>query len=122
MLLHQNIRKQINAQHINKEGIKHAREVNVIDRIQINGTGSSFITLKDPKENFLNRLTTSLLNHARNEIGRITKHMLQNINKILYEETKVNEWKNTESVINCVITVAPETRDKKICQSHINMR
>ena len=27
----------------NKEGIKHAREANVIDRIEINGTGSSFI-------------------------------------------------------------------------------
>ena len=43
---------------INKEGIKHAREANVIDRIEINGTGNSFITLKDHKENFLNRPTT----------------------------------------------------------------
>ena len=84
----------------NKEGIKHAREVNVIDRIEINGTGSSFITLKDHKENFLNRPTTRLLNPAKNEIGRISKHILQNINKTLSEETKVNEWKNTESVIN----------------------
>ena len=36
----------------------------------------------------------------KNEIGRISKHILQNINKTLSEETKVNEWKNTESVIN----------------------
>ena len=88
------------ATNINKEGIKHAREVNVIDRIEINGTGSSFITLKDHKENFLNRPTTRLLNPAKNEIGRISKHILQNINKTLSEEIKVNEWKNTESVIN----------------------
>ena len=32
---------------INKEGIKHAREARFIDRIKINATGSSFITLKD---------------------------------------------------------------------------
>ena len=88
------------ATNINKEGIKHAREVSVIDRIEINGTGSSFITLKDHKENFLNRPTTRLLNPAKNEIGRISKHILQNINKTLSEEIKVNEWKNTESVIN----------------------
>ena len=56
--------------------------------------------LKDHKENFLNRPTTRLLNPAKNEIGRISKHILQNINKILSEETKVNGWKNTESVIN----------------------
>ena len=74
----------------NKEGIKHAREVNVIDRIEINGTGSSFITLKDHKENFLNGPTTRLLNPAKNEIGRISKHILQNINKTLSEEIKVN--------------------------------
>ena len=63
------------ATNINKEGIKHAREVNVINRIEINSTGSSFITLKDHKENFLNRQTTRLLNPTKNEIGRISKHI-----------------------------------------------
>ena len=67
---------------------------------EINGIGSSFITLKDHKENLLNRPTTRLLNPAKNEIGRISKHILQNINKTLSEETKVNGCKNTESVIN----------------------
>ena len=50
---------------INKEGIKYAREVNIIDRIEINGTCNSFITLKDNKENFLNRPNTRLLNPAK---------------------------------------------------------
>ena len=88
------------ATNINKEGIKHTREVNVTDRMKINDTSSSFITLKDHKENFLNRPTIKLLNPAKNEIGRISKHILQNINKTLSEEIKVNEWKNTESIIN----------------------
>ena len=87
------------ATNVNKEGIKHARKANAIDRIEINGTGNSFITLKDRKENFLNRPITRLLNPAKNEIGRISKHILQNINKTLFEEIKVNKWKNTESVI-----------------------
>ena len=65
---------------INKEGVKHAREGNIIDRIKINGTG-----------NFLNRLSTRLLNPAKNEIGRISKHMLQNINTTISEKTESNK-------------------------------
>ena len=79
------------ATNINKGGIKHAKEVSIINRIEINGTGNSFITLKDHKENFLNRPTTRLLQPAKNEIGRLSKHILQNIT--LSEKIKVNEWK-----------------------------
>ena len=99
MLLHQ--KKDTDkhtATNINEEGIKQARQANIIDRIEITGTGNSFITLKDHKENFLNR--PRLLNPAKNEIGRTNKHILQNIKKKLYEEIKVNQWKNTENVIN----------------------
>ena len=97
------------ATNINKEGIKHAKEAIIIDRIEINGTSNSFITLKDHKENFLNLPTTRLLNPAKNEIGGISKRILQNIknkrilqniNTTLSEKIKVNEWKNTESVIS----------------------
>ena len=53
MLSHQNITKQVNtATNMNKEGVKHAREANIIDRFEIKGTGNSFITLKDHKKNF----------------------------------------------------------------------
>ena len=85
---------------VNKEGIKHAKEPSIIDRIEINGTSNSFITIKDHKENVLNRPTTRLLNPATNEIGRISKRMLQNINTTLSEKIEVNEWKNTESIIS----------------------
>ena len=71
---------------INKEGIKHAKEVSIIDRIEINGTTNSFITLKDHKENSLNRPSTRLLNPAKNEIGRISRRILQNINTTLSEK------------------------------------
>ena len=72
--------KKRTAININKERIKHVREANVIDRIEINGAGNSLITIKDHKKNFLNRPTTRLLNPTKNEIGRISKHILQNIN------------------------------------------
>ena len=85
------------ATNLNKEGVEHAREAKIIDRIKINDTGNSLLTLKNHTENFLNRPTKKLLSL---EIGRLSKHILQNINITLSEKLKVNEWKNTVSVIN----------------------
>ena len=65
---------------INKTGIKYAKKAGIIDRIEINGKGNSFITLKDHKENFQNHPTTRLINPAKNEIGRISKAILDKIN------------------------------------------
>ena len=77
---------------INKEGIKFAKQANILDKIEINGTGNSFITLKDHKENFTNHPTTRLINPSKNEIGRISKHILDQINSKLISKLSVNEW------------------------------
>ena len=79
----------------NKEGIKFAKQANILDKIEINGTGNSFITLKDHKENFTNHPTRRLINPSKNEIGRIRKHILGRINSKLVSKLSVNEWKST---------------------------
>ena len=85
---------------INCEGIKYAKEANILDKVEVNGTANCFVTLKDHKDNFLNHPTTRLINPAKNEIGRISKQILDQINSKLCEILKVNEWKNTASVID----------------------
>ena len=84
---------------INKEGIKFAKQADILDKIEINSTGNSFVTLNDHKENFTNHPTTRLINPSKNEIGRISKHILDQINTQLVIKLRVNEWKNTISVI-----------------------
>ena len=66
----------------------------------INKTGNCFVTLKDHKENFSNRPTVRLINPAKNEIGRISKTVLDDINTRLRESLKVNQWKDKTQVIN----------------------
>ena len=83
---------------INKEGIKFAKQADILDKIEINGTGNSFVTLKDHKENFTNHPTTRLTNPSKNEIGRISKHILDQINTKLVSKLRVNEWKNNQVV------------------------
>ena len=67
------------------------QEKQTSDRIEINGTGNSSVKLKDHEKNFLNYPSTRLLNSTKNEIGKINKHILQNINTTLSEKLKVNK-------------------------------
>ena len=68
---------------INCEGIKYTKEANIIDKVEVNGTAISFITLKVHEVNFLNLPTTRLaINPAENKIGRISKQILDKKNKL----------------------------------------
>ena len=53
----------------------------ILDRMDINSKNNCFITLKDHKEYFLNNPTVRMINPANNELGRISKGILYNINK-----------------------------------------
>ena len=48
----------------------------ILDRMDINGKNTCFITLKDHKENFLNNPTVRLINPAKRGLGRISKAIL----------------------------------------------
>ena len=50
---------------ISKEGLKFAKQANILGKIEMNNTGNYFVTLKDYKENFMNRPTTSLINPSK---------------------------------------------------------
>ena len=88
-----------NGSKINNEGIKFAKQANILDKIKINGTSNSFVTLKDHKEDFTNHPMTRLINPSKNEIGRISKHILDQMNSAFGSKLSLHEWKNTISVI-----------------------
>ena len=69
---------------INWKGVKCAREANLLDKVEVNGTAYCFITLKDHKVNFLNHPTKTLINPAKKETGRISKQNLVQINFVSY--------------------------------------
>ena len=84
---------------INKEGIKHVKQADILDKIEMNGTCNSFATLKDHKVIFMNHPTTRLINRSKNEVRRRSKYILDQLNTELICKLIVNEWKNTASVI-----------------------
>ena len=74
-------------------------EKGILDWMDINSKNACFITLKDHKENFLNNPTLPLIHPAKNKLGRISKAVLDNINKRLCTSSNINQWQNTASII-----------------------
>ena len=64
--------------------------------METNKEGNSFITIKDRKENFNNHPIVRLINPAKNELGRISKLILDKINKKISQQFELNQWENTD--------------------------
>ena len=52
--------------------------------------------MKDHKGDIENKLSVRLINPAKNQIGRISKVVLDNINVVIKSQLKLNQWKNTK--------------------------
>ena len=83
-----------------KEGKTIAKKFNVVEKMNKNIKSECFVTLKDHKENFANKLPARLINPSKNEIGRISKAILDRINKELRKTINVQQWSNTNDVIH----------------------
>ena len=68
--------------------------------MEVNGENNSFKTLKDHKENFNKNPTVRLINPAKNGLGRISKAILDTTNKNIREAMGLNQWRNTNTVID----------------------
>ena len=78
---------------------KIAESLKLEDRIEVSASRDAFITLKDQKPDFINNPTCRLINPTKSEIGIISKHILDNINKEIIKVKKANLWRSTPNVI-----------------------
>ena len=88
------------------------RNREVLNRLEINGENNSFITLKDHKENFNNNPTVRLINPAKKELGCFSKAILDTTNKNIREAMGLNQWRNTDTVIDWFMGI----RNKHLCK------
>ena len=91
--------KSEKTQQINKGAYKISKDLDLDDRMKKLQESESYITIKDHKPNFPARPTFRLINPSKTDLGRVSKQLLDRINKDLQAEMKVNQWKNTNSVI-----------------------
>ena len=60
----------------------------------------AYITIKDNKDKFPNKIPCWLINPSKSSIGKISKAILDAINKNAVRSTEINQWKNTSNVLD----------------------
>ena len=116
--MHENITKTNNKTNeskiktINKSAKKIANKLSLEDRIEKLQENENYITIKDHKDEFPHKISCRLINPSKSDISKVIK---DKINTKLLEVYKVNQWKNTKSVIDWYNNIRGK-RCKKTCQ------
>ena len=85
---------------INMDAQKIAVNFRLEQKIDKMAKNEAFVTIKDHKDNFPNSIKCRLINPAKSEIGKISKSHLQEINKVIREKTKLNQWQSTSAALD----------------------
>ena len=70
----------------------------------------AYITIKDHKESFPNKIPCRLINPSKSSVGKISKVILDKINNHIQKETSANQWKDTSSVIEWFVNINEKER------------
>ena len=94
---------------INFKAKQIASKLKIDDRVQKLDENEAYVTIKDYKEGFAYKISCRLMNPSKTDIGKISKQILDRVNNTILEKNKVNQWKNTSSVIEwyfkCILQV-----------------
>ena len=71
---------------------------NLSERVDCLNKNEAFITIKDTKEDFPGRVETRLINPSKTNVGRISKAILDRINRKLREKTGLNQFQSSKQV------------------------
>ena len=84
---------------INIEAKNIVTKLGIEDRVEQLSEENAYVTVKDHKEEFPEKPSFRLINPSKSEIGKISKLILGKVNKVVIESTELNQWKNTDIVI-----------------------
>ena len=105
---------------INLEAKHIANSLGITNRLDTLSQKSSFITLKDHKDNFANKPTCCLINPSKSELGRVSKSILEKINKVVVEKTGVQQWKNTRAALQWFNSIPNKNQNSFISFDIVN--
>ena len=85
---------------IDQKSAEIAHKLKIDDRVQKFTTDECFLTIKDHKANFPNSIKCRLINPAKNQLGKVSQHILRTVIDKLTSTLNLNMWKNTDNVID----------------------
>ena len=100
---------------LDAQSTRIAEHLSLDDRIEKLAKKEAFITLKDHKPTFSDHPACRLINPTKSEIGVISKQILDEINTFIINSMRINQWKNTSSVMKWFNSLENEERLSFIC-------
>ena len=85
---------------IKAEAISIATDLGVEDRIFATSENPAYNTLKDHKDDFKNNPKCRQINPCKPELGKVSKHRLDEIANIVREESGLVQFKNTQQFVS----------------------
>jgi hypothetical protein len=84
---------------INQEAANIAAKMELDERIEALPLNTSFLTVKDHKPTFPSKPSFRLINPSKSNMGRISKQILERVNRNLKDKLMVNQWRSTGEVL-----------------------
>ena len=78
---------------INNDTHKFARSLEIGDRMESHSQANAFLTIKDHNEDFTNTIKCRIINPACNNLGKVSKRVLDEINTTCREAAGVSQFK-----------------------------
>ena len=85
---------------INNKAKKITENLSVVDRIDNLEEKKAYISIRDHKDGFPNKISCRLINPCKSSVGKISKVTFGRINTAVRNNTNVNQWKDTSAVID----------------------
>ena len=79
--------------------MKRCSSIEILFKMDITAKRQCFVTIKDHKDYFRVNPKYRLLNPTKNELGKISKHILQQVSTNIRRVLNVNQWQNSSEVI-----------------------
>ena len=104
-VMHENVTKTYKKCNTNKSNSINfkakqiASKLKIDDRVQKLDENEAYVTIKDHKEGFPDKISCRLINPSKTDIGKISKQILDRVSNIILVKNKVNQWKNTYSIL-----------------------
>ena len=80
-----------------KEAKAAATKLEISDKVFRTEMKPAKVTIKDHKEDCMNKNQTRLINPTKSNLGRVSKWKVEMLNKLVVVKTKLQQWKNTDA-------------------------
>ena len=91
--------KEGEEERITSEAKTTATKLEISERVFRTEMKSAKVTVKDHKEDFMNKPQTRLINPTKSNLGRVSKMKVAKLNQQLRSKTKLQQWLNTDATL-----------------------